>query len=211
MKKISEKTIERLSLYYRTLYFLSQQGVFNISSRSFADLVALKPEQVRKDLSYFGRFGKTGTGYNVSELKNALAKILGLAVGRKVAIIGMGNLGLALAGYKGFEVLGLKIVAIFDNSPAKIGKKYRGRICLDVKSLGRAVREQGIEMAVLAVPAEVVQEVTQLAVGAGIKALLNFAPVNLRVPRQVRVSNVDLAAELKSLSFWVDRRGRNGL
>jgi redox-sensing transcriptional repressor len=211
MKKVSDKTINRLSLYYRHLYYLAQQGVFTISSRSLADLVALKPDQVRKDLSYFGSFGKTGTGYNVTELKGALAKILGLEQGRKVAIVGMGNLGQALVGYKGFEVLGLKITAIFDNSPNKIGKKYRGRICLDVNYFSRLAKELGLEMVIIAVPAEVVQSVTKQVVEAGIKAILNFAPVHLSVPKNVRVNNVDLAAELKSLSFWIDRGRKNAI
>ncbi len=211
MKQVSDKTINRLSLYYRHLYYLAQQGVFTISSRSLADLVALKPDQVRKDLSYFGSFGKTGTGYNVAELKSAIAKILGLEQGRKVAIVGMGNLGQALVGYKGFEVLGLKIAAIFDNSPNKIGKKYRGRVCLDINDFPKIGKELGLEMVIITVPAEVVQAVTKLVVGAGIKGILNFAPVHLSAPKNVRVNNVDLAAELKSLSFWIDRGGRGGV
>ena len=128
MKKIPEKTIRRLSLYYRYLYFLSQQGIASISSRNLANLLDAKPSQIRKDLSYFGGFGKTGTGYNVSELKKQIARILGLEQGRKVAIVGMGNLGMALAAYRGFEVLGFNVVAIFDDSSRKIGKKYHKKI-----------------------------------------------------------------------------------
>jgi len=200
---IPKKTITRLSLYYRHLYFLAQQGTFSISSKSLASLSGLKSDQVRKDLSYFGSFGKTGTGYVVSELKKAIANILGLDQGRKVAIIGMGNLGLALVGYKGFEVLGLKITAIFDSSPNKIGKKYRGKICSPISDFPVISRQEGIEMVVLAVPAEAAQDVGQMVVGAGIRAILNFAPVHLNVPRQVHVSNIDLATELKSLSYFV--------
>lgn len=203
MKHIPEKTIKRLSLYYRYLYFLSQQGAVNTSSRSLADLLEAKPSQIRKDLSYFGEFGKTGTGYNVPELKRQIAKILGLEQGRKVVIIGMGNLGMALTAYKGFEVLGFQVVAVFDNSSRKIGKKYRGRICQEMKNFAQAVKREKIEMAILTVPAEVAQEVAAAVVSAGIKAILNFAPVHLNVPKDVRVSNVDLASELKSLSFYV--------
>lgn len=201
--KIPEKTISRLSLYYRNLHFLSQQGTYAISSKSLASMVGLKADQVRKDLSYFGSFGKTGFGYNVSELKNALARILGLEKGRKVAIVGMGNLGLALVGYKGFEVLGFKILAVFDNSPNKIGKKYRGRPCYNISEFKQIAAREGIEMVILTVPAEVVHEVTGTIVAAGVKAILNFTPVHLNVPRAVHVTNVDLATELKSLSYFV--------
>lgn len=206
MKRIPEKTVKRLSLYYRYLYLLSQQGTANISSRSLADLLESRPSQIRKDLSYFGDFGKTGTGYNVFELKKAIAKILGLEEGRNVAIIGMGNLGIALAAYKGFEVLGFKIVALFDNSRLKIGKKYRGKPCQDVADFARVAKREKIEMVILTVPSESAQEVAAVVVSAGIKAVLNFAPVHLNVPRDVRVNNVDLAMELKSLSFFVSSK-----
>jgi len=201
--KIPEKTIARLSLYYRCLYNLAQQGAFTISSKSLADLVGLKPDTIRKDLSYFGSFGKTGTGYAVNDLKKAIAQILGLEQGRKVAIIGMGNLGMALVGYKGFDALGFKIVCVFDNSPNKIGKKYRGRVCRPIKEFSKTVKAEGVQMVILTVPSEAVPEATKLVVNAGIKAILNFAPVYLSTPKDVRVINVDLASELKSLSFFV--------
>jgi redox-sensing transcriptional repressor len=203
MRKVPEKTIRRLSLYYRYLHFLSQQGTVSISSRSLADLLETKPSQIRKDLSYFGGFGKTGKGYNVPELKNQIAKILGLEQGRKVAIVGMGNLGMALVAYKGFEVLGFQVVAVFDKNTRKIGKKYRGRVCQDMAGFAQTAKREKIEMAVLTVPAEAAQEVAQTVVSAGVRAVLNFAPVHLNVPKNVRVSNVDLASELKSLSFYV--------
>lgn len=201
--KIPEKTIARLSLYYRHLYFLSQQGTYSISSKNLAALVGLKPDQVRKDLSYFGSFGKTGFGYNVSDLKKEIAKILGLEQGRKVAVVGMGNLGMALLGYKGFEMLGFKIMAGFDVSPNKIGKKYRGKMCYSMGDFAKIAKQDKIEMVILTVPAEVIHEVTKIVVSAGIKAILNFAPVLLTAPKDVRVSNVDLATELKGLSFFV--------
>jgi len=181
----------------------------NISSRSLAELLDAKPSQIRKDLSYFGEFGKTGTGYNVPELKRQIAKILGLEQGRRGAIIGMGNLGRALVAYKGFEVLGFNMHVIFDNSPHKIGKKYSGRICQDVKNLARVARREKIEMAILTVPAEAAQEAAALVASAGIKAILNFAPVHLHVPKDIRVNNVDLATELKSLSFFVSGQMRS--
>ncbi|MFA5840141.1 MAG: redox-sensing transcriptional repressor Rex [Candidatus Margulisiibacteriota bacterium] len=201
--KIPKKTIKRLSLYYRCLYFLAQQGTFNLSSKSLADLLDVEPSQVRKDLSYFGQFGKKGQGYNVIDLKREIASILGLEKGRKVAIIGMGNLGTALLAYKGFEVLGFQVVAIFDSSTNKIGKKYRGKLCMDIADFPKIAKADNIEMAILTVPTEAAQEVAGILTNAGVKAILNFAPAHLSVPKDVQVSNVDLAVELKSLSFFV--------
>ncbi|HTY13639.1 MAG TPA: redox-sensing transcriptional repressor Rex [Candidatus Omnitrophota bacterium] len=200
--KVSDRTIERLSLYYRYLYILFQQGTQFISSKHLASLVGLKPEQVRKDLSYFGSFGRTGKGYEVVSLQRAIAKILGLEQGRKVAIVGVGNLGMALAGYKGFEALGFRIVAIFDSSANKIGKKYKGKVCHDIADFKEVSKKEGVEMVILTVPSEVVQEVAQSVAAAGIKAILNFAPVNLNVPKAVKVNNIDLASELKRLSYY---------
>ncbi|MFA4843666.1 MAG: redox-sensing transcriptional repressor Rex [Candidatus Margulisiibacteriota bacterium] len=200
---VSNRIIARLSLYYRCLYNLAQQGTFSIASKNLAALVGLKPDQVRKDLSYFGKFGKPRVGYNVLDLKGALARILGLEQGRRVAIVGMGNLGQALVGYKGFEELGFKIVAAFDNSPNKIGKKYRGKYCYNIGSLATVCRQEGVEMVILTVPTEAAQSLAQEIAKAGVKAILNFAPVQLSVPKGVKVNNVDLASELKSMSFFV--------
>ena len=202
-KKISDKTIQRLSIYYRCLHFLAQQGTGEISSKSLADLLELKPSQVRKDLSYFGKFGKRGSGYYVPELELKVAQILGIEKGRRVAVVGMGNLGSALAAYKGFEVLGFHIIAAFDNSPQKIGKKVRGKTCYSIADFKKTVKEQNIEMIMLTVPIEVVHDVTSTIVQSGIKAILNFTPVPLNVPKGVKVSNVDLAMELKSLSYFM--------
>ena len=206
MKNIPEKTIKRLSLYYRYLYFLSQQGTITISSRSLADLLELKPDQVRKDLSYFGGFGKTGTGYNVRQLKIELSHILGLDRGKNVALIGMGNLGQALLAYKGFEVFGFSITHIFDAATNKIGKKYRGKICLDIKEFPAVCRKENIEIAILTVPVEVAQEVADMATESKVSALLNFAPVHINVPKGASVNNIDLALELKSLSYFVSKQ-----
>ncbi|MBU0574567.1 MAG: redox-sensing transcriptional repressor Rex [Candidatus Margulisbacteria bacterium] len=207
-KKIPDKTVQRLSVYYRCLYFLSQQGTGEISSKSLADLLEMKPDQVRKDLSYFGKFGKRGSGYYVPDLVQQIAKILGLEHGRKVAVVGMGNLGTALAAYKGFEVLGFNVVATFDVSPQKIGKKIRGVMCYGMKDLNKVIKEKNIEMALLTVPPEVVQEVTSAIVAAGIKAILNFSSVTLNVPKGVKASDVDLASELKSLSYFMTTSNR---
>lgn len=205
MKKIPDATIKRLSLYYRILQPLAVQGTPQISSKNLASLLSINPAQVRKDLAYFGSFGKPGAGYNVSRLANKIAEILGISKERKVIIVGAGNLGTALAAYRGFKVFGFNICTLFDIDPNKVGKKIKGIPCLHINELGRLVQEEGIEMAVIAVPQESAQRVAEIVVKSGIKAILNFAPVRLNVPNNVKVNNVDLALELKSLSYFLKK------
>ena len=201
--KIPKKTIQRLLLYHRYLSFLLQQGTRNVSSKSLADILETTASQVRKDLSYFGKFGTQGSGYDVLELRERIGTILGLEREKKVCIAGMGNLGSALAGYKGFSDLGFKVVAAFDNSEQKIGKTIEGCHCYSIKDIRRLVNGNNIEIAILTVPAEAAQEVGRRLEEAGIKAILNFTPVKLTLSKKVKISNVDLAVELKTLSFFV--------
>lgn len=203
MLKIPDATIKRLSLYYRILRPLAVQGTRGISSKNLASLLSINPAQVRKDLSYFGTFGKPGAGYTVSGLVSKIAEILGISKERKVIIIGAGNLGTALAAYRGFNVFGFNICALFDIDPNKVGKKIKGIPCFNINALSRFVQKEKIEMAVISVPAESAQGVAELVVRSGIKAILNFAPVRLNVPGGVKVNNVDLALELKSLSYFL--------
>lgn len=202
-KPIPEKTVQRLLLYYRYLNFLLQQGTKNISSKSLADLMEIRDSQVRKDLSYFGRLGKRGSGYDVLALRDKIADILGIAGESKVCIVGMGSLGSALASYKGFGALGFKIVAVFDNYRQKIGRKIRGHICQDIDQLDKIVPRAEIDIAILTVPAEAAHETAIKLEQSGIKAILNFTPVKLSLSRKVKISNVDLAMELKTLSFFI--------
>jgi len=202
-RSIPEKTIQRLLLYYRYLYFLALQGTKNISSKSLADLLEIMDSQVRKDLSYFGNLGRRGSGYDVLALKNRIARILHIEKEVNICIVGMGNLGSALAAYKGFEALGFKIAAVFDASSDKINKKVRGYTCHDIKNLNSIVSEKQISLAILAVPAEVAQEVARKLQDAGIKAILNFAPVKLSLSKKIKIRNIDLALELKTLSFFM--------
>lgn len=203
MINIPDVTIKRLSLYYRILHPLSVQGTSEISSKNLAGLLSLNPAQVRKDLSYFGTFGKRGKGYNVIHLVGEIVKILGISEEQRVVIIGAGNLGSALAAYKGFSVFGFKICALFDSDPNRIGKKIKGIPCYDTKEFGSFAQKEKIKIAVIAVPAEDAQKTATLVVDSGIKAILNFAPVRLNVPSRVKVDNVDLALELKSLSYFL--------
>jgi len=190
-------------IYHRYLTFLLQQGTRDISSKSLADILETTPSQVRKDLSCFGRFGKSGSGYDVLELRDLIGKRLGFEKLRKVCIAGMGNLGVALAGYRGFEDLGLTIQAVFDSDPKKINRKFDGLVCRDIKEIAPVVKKNQIDMAVLTVPAGSAQEVARRLENAGIRAILNFTPVKLTLSSRVKVSNVDLAVELKTLSFFI--------
>lgn len=202
-KIIPEKSIQRLLLYHRYLSFLVQQGAKNISSKSLADLMEIMDTQVRKDLSYFGKLGKRGAGYDVISLRNTIAGILGIKEKKRVCIVGMGNLGSALAAYKGFEALGFSVSAVFDNSLHKIGHRIKGHLCQDISKLARAVKANEIKIVLLTVPAESAQETALFLEKCGVKAILNFTPVKLSLSKHTKVRNIDLALELKTLSFFM--------
>jgi len=200
-KRISESTIHRLSLYYRALSLLERENYETISSKELANREKLTPAQVRKDLSFFGSFGTRGLGYPVKELKDRMAQILGIDRTWKIALIGVGNIGSALVSYKEFSKQGFRIVKLFDNDQRKIGSNHKGIIVSDMKNLKSELSASGIELIVLAVPATVAQYVVDDVVQAGVKAILNFAPVNLRVPAHVYLRNENMSMELEYLSF----------
>ena len=203
LPKIPEMTIRRLSVYTRCLRELEEDGVKTISSQELAERFNLNSAQVRKDLAYFGEFGVRGIGYYVAGLKAELQRILGLDREWPVALVGLGNLGSALFHYKGFSRQGFRIVVVFDDDPAKAGRDIDGVPIVSTRELEREVRRHAIQIAVLAVPAEAAQTVTDQLVTAGIKAVLNFAPTRLRVPKDARLKNVDLSIELETLSFYL--------
>ena len=175
-----------------------------MSSQSLAEQFHLNAAQIRKDLAYFGEFGVRGVGYYVRDLKRHLRQILGLDRSLRVAIVGAGNLGLALADYPGFRQEGFEIVAMFDNQREKIGQQSRSGVPIhDITELRRFVKRDGVSIAVLAVPACLRPEVAEMVVGAGIKAILNFSPGTLHVPDDVKVKGVDLTVSLESLSFYL--------
>jgi redox-sensing transcriptional repressor len=200
-KKISESTIRRLSLYYRVLSILEKENYETVSSKELARREKLTPAQVRKDLSFFGSFGTRGLGYPVSELKMKIAEILGLNKRWNVALIGVGNIGSALAGYKEFQRQSFDIKVIFDNDQRKIGSNHKGIIVSDINNLDRDLKQNNIELVIVAVPATVAQYIVDDVVKAGIKAILNFAPVNLKVPDDVFLRNENMSMELEYLSF----------
>ena len=201
---MSELTTNRLSVYLRCLNALEDAGVRTISSQALAEQFHLNAAQIRKDLAYFGEFGVRGVGYYVRDLKRHLRQILGLDRKLRVAIIGAGNLGLALADYPGFRQEGFEIAALFDTLKDKVGQQSRSGVTIhDMNDLKRVTRREGIRIAVIAVPAPYAQQVLGLVVAAGIKAVLNFSPGTLQVPPDVKLKSVDLTVSLESLSFFL--------
>jgi len=208
LPKIPEMTIRRLSVYTRCLLQLEEDGVKTVSSQELADRFNLNSAQVRKDLAYFGEFGVRGIGYYVSGLKAELQRILGLDREWPVALIGFGNLGSALFHYRGFARQGFHIAAIFDEDPSKVVHEVESTPIFASRDLGREVKARGIQIAIVAVPTEAAQAVADQLAAAGIKAILNFAPARIKVPRDVRLKNVDLSIELETLSFYLAKTSR---
>jgi redox-sensing transcriptional repressor len=206
MRKIAESTVRRLSLYLRFLEEFEEQGIETVSSEALAARGGTTSAQVRKDLSFFGSFGKRGLGYSVGELVQKLRDILGLGRTYRVAMVGAGKIGSALVQYRGFLQRGFEIVSIFDTDPTKIGKAWNGLTVRDVKEMDEAIRKQPVDIAVVVTPADVAQAVTDRCVSLGIKAVLNFAPVQLTVPDDVVVKTVNLALELETLSYALTNR-----
>ena len=206
MRKIADSTVRRLSLYLRFLEHFEEQGMDTVSSEALAARGGTTSAQVRKDLSFFGSFGKRGLGYAVPELVRRLREILGLGRTYQVAMIGAGKIGSALVQYRGFRQRGFEIVSIFDADPAKIGRAWNGLSVRDVKELESELRRHPVDIAVIVTPAEAAQAVADRVVALGVRAILNFAPVQLAVPEEVAVKTVNLALELETLSYALTNR-----
>ncbi len=206
MRKVADSTVRRLSLYLRFLEEFEGQGIATVSSSALASRGSTTSAQVRKDLSFFGSFGKRGLGYAVPELADRLREILGLKQRYQVGMIGAGKIGSALVQYRGFRQRGFDIVAIFDSDPAKIGRQWNGLTIQGIETLEAEFARRPMDMAVLVAPAEAAQPVADRLVQLGIKAILNFAPVPLVVPDDVVVKTVNLALELESLSYALANR-----
>ena len=204
--QVSELTTNRLSVYLRFLNELDAAGVSTVSSKALAEQFHLNAAQIRKDLAQFGDFGVRGVGYVIKDLRRHLRQILGLDREIRVAVMGAGNLGLALTDYPGFKQEGFQIVALFDNLQDKVGQRSRSSVRIyDIKELRRVTKRERIRIAVVAVPATSAQTVVNTVVAAGIKAILNFSPVALVVPSAVKLKSVDLTVSLESLSFYLAR------
>jgi redox-sensing transcriptional repressor len=201
---ISELTTGRLSVYLRCLTYLESIHQTTVSSHELADRFHLNSAQIRKDLACFGEFGTRGVGYDVSKLKNNLVRELGIDRARNIVIIGAGNLGLALADYRGFNSNGFNIVALLDNDPEKVGRTSRSGIpVIAADKLPGVVRDNLVEIGIIAVTPDHAQEVLDALVQSGVCAILNFAPVQLRLTSGVKVRSVDLRINLESLSFYL--------
>jgi redox-sensing transcriptional repressor len=204
--RISEFTINRLSIYLRCLNLLAASGVTTTSSQAMAQQFQLNSAQIRKDLTYFGEFGVRGVGYNVTELRRHLGEILGLEKLHRIGIVGAGNLGLALANYRGFDPQYFQVAALFDKDLSRVGETSRsGVFVFHIKDFRPIVARENITMGVIAVPAEEAQGVLDLITDAGITAVLNFAPVQLNAESGVKLKTMDLAISFESLSYFLAR------
>jgi redox-sensing transcriptional repressor len=202
--------VRRLSLYLRQLEVFRRKDRRTISSRQLGESLGLTDAQVRKDLAYFGQFGHPGIGYRVDELIARVRHILGTDKIWNVLLVGAGNLGRALVSYKGFDAKGFKLVAVFDADPAKVGKRIgpdgekQAFVIQPLTDLKATVGKENIRLAILAVPADAAQEVADTLVEAGVKGILNFAPVSINLPKEIALNAVDLAVQLEQLSFQVN-------
>jgi redox-sensing transcriptional repressor len=206
VKRIADSTVRRLSIYLRYLEELASRGMATTSSDELAKHSGTTPAQVRKDLSFFGSFGKRGLGYSVAELSERIREILGLGREWRVVIIGAGKIGSALSTYRGFKQRGFTVVAVYDQDPQKVGRRWDGHVVRDVVDLERDAGDDPPDIAVLAIPADNVQSEVDRIVRAGIKAILNFAPARLDVPADITLKNVNMAMELEGLSFALTNR-----
>ncbi|GAB2610653.1 redox-sensing transcriptional repressor Rex [Paractinoplanes abujensis] len=203
---LPEATIARLPEYLRALHNLGEGGSDTISSEGLAAAAGVNSAKLRKDLSHLGSYGTRGVGYDVTLLIEQIEYVLGLDQRRAVCLVGLGNLGHALAGYDGFASRGFKIVALFDADEAKVGEEIQGLVVRHIEELGRVAVEENIAIGVIATPARAAQAVADVLVDAGVTSILNFAPCVLSVPANVDVRKVDLAIELQILSFHEHRK-----
>jgi redox-sensing transcriptional repressor len=208
VRKVSESTVGRLSLYLRLLSELESDGVQTLSSEALAQRCGTTAAQVRKDLSLFGTFGKRGLGYSVPELITELKSILGLERRWRVALVGAGKIGVALLGYQDFRAQGFDIEAVFDRDPAKVGQRRHGVLFRADAELEQGLVADSIDIVIVAVPGDAAQSVVDRVVAAGVRAILNFAPVKLNVPPGVALKNVNMAVELEALSYALANSGR---
>lgn len=201
--KIPDIIIGRLPIYLRALQRLADKGVRNTSSQELGEMIGISAAQIRKDISQFGEFGKQGTGYSIPFLIERLQSILKVNRVWDVIIVGMGDMGHALARYNGFVNRGYQVTMLFDNNPAKIGQKVNDLEILSTDTMVERVKENRIKIAMLTVPASVAQEVAEQLVKAGVKAILNYAPIHLSVPRDVQVQHIDPATHLQRMTYYL--------
>ncbi|HKY77698.1 MAG TPA: redox-sensing transcriptional repressor Rex [Acidimicrobiia bacterium] len=205
-RRIPEATVARLPLYYRALLEMAEQRIPTVSSERLAEMAGVNAAKVRKDFSYLGSYGTRGVGYDVEYLLFQISRELGLTQDWPVVIVGIGNLGAALANYRGFSARGFRIVALVDADPAKCGIEVGGLVVEPLLDLPRIVAERHVAIGIIATPASAAQDVAELLVSAGVTSVLNFAPTVIAVPPGVSLRKVDLSIELQILSFYQQRR-----
>ena len=203
-REIPDIIVSRLPVYLRALSRMQAQGQKTTSSQELGEQVGISAAQIRKDLSQFGEFGKQGTGYNIAFLVSKLREILQVERAWDVALVGMGDMGHALARYQGFSDRGFRVAMVFDNDPEKIGEQVGEYVIRDTREMGMAIREAGIRVAMVCVPAKVAQAVTTQLVEAGVRAILNYAPISLSVPAGVRVQYLDPSIGLQRMTYYLD-------
>ncbi len=201
--EIPRKTIYRLSVYLRCLARLKDNNIQTVSSEALAKVAGVKPTQLRKDLAYFGQFGTRGLGYAVAELSKMISDELGTTSLQPVILVGVGNLGLALLSYRGFEKEGFEIIAAFDAEPKRRRDKKLSQPLMGMDEMPGFVHQHHVKMAIMTVPVVAAQEVANQLIQAGITGILNFSPSVLSVPEEVMVNNVNLAIELENLSYFI--------
>lgn len=205
-RSIPEATVGRLPVYLRALVDLAEQGAVTVSSEALADAAGVNSAKVRKDLSHLGSYGTRGVGYDVAYLIHQVRRELGLTQHWAIVIAGIGNLGHALANYKGFAERGFRVAALVDADPAKVGERVGDLVIRPIDELEDVVRDHEVAIGVIATPASAVQDVTDRFVAAGIRSILNFAPATVAAPPGVSVRKVDLAVELQILAFYEQRK-----
>lgn len=201
--EIPEVVINRLPVYARALADLQMQGEAVVSSHTLGEMLDVTPAQIRKDLSYFGRFGKQGRGYHVASLLTRLREILGLDRQWRVALVGVGRLGQAIAEYNGFGPQGFHVVAVFDANPELCGRAIAGTTVRDASDLDEYLRANPVDIGIVAVPASAAQEVVDRMVAGGVRAILNYAPASPLVPPNVTIRNVDPVLAMQSMTYYV--------
>lgn len=202
-KNISMAVIRRLPKYHRCLYDMLERGIYRISSKDLSDVIGFSASQIRQDFNNFGAFGQQGYGYNVEELFNEISDIIGLSKEHKMVIIGAGNLGGALANY-GFDRLGFHVDALFDNDPEKIGTKLAGIEVLDINILETYMSENPVDIAVIATPASIAQNVADRLAISRTKSIWNFAPTDISVPEDIKIESVHLVDSLMTLAYLLN-------
>jgi redox-sensing transcriptional repressor len=203
-KVVPNIVVGRLPLYLRTLQLMTQEGRRVTSSQELGERLGISAAQIRKDLSQFGEFGKQGTGYNIDYLTEQLRQILHVNKVWDVAIVGIGDVGHALARYQGFSNRGFKIALLFDNDPKKVGTKVGEFTIYSIADLVRIIQEAQVQIAMLSVPVDHAQNVTNLLVEAGVKSILNYAPINITVPQDVNVQYIDPVLHLQKMTYYLE-------